>query len=613
MYRSNDWSTWWWMPVGTLVLSILVIAAVVLVVRELVLRAPFARPRRRARRPLRERRDRRRGVPPSPGNAARSSALTLAVSLAHDGGRRLRRELGLAQITASGVGIIIGAGIYVLLGAATEQAGAAVWTSFAIAGGLSALTALSYAELAAMFPSAGAEFDYTRHAAPAAVAFVVGWVMILGLVVASAAVALGFGEYLRHFVDVPVVVGALLLLGAVGIVSFVGIRRSALVTFLFSAVQVGGLLLVIVIGAFHVGDHPVVHGASVGGVVSAAALVFFAFIGFDEVITLSEETRDPTRTIPRGLLLALGISTLLYMAVAIAAVSVLGAERLASSHQPLAAVIESAVGSGGADLVALIALVATANTTLLCITASSRLVYGMASQAALPPATGRISARGVPWLAVVLALVGAALVTLLGDVALIASVTDFAVYVVFIAVNVVVIVLRHRQPRRYRPFRVPLAVGPVPLPTVAGLLLVLVLLPRLDPAALAVGVAVTVLGLGVHLAMLHWGPTPRAPAISAVGENAEMHRRTVSTAEAEAVLAALHLDPDSVPWDVEQFRLGLESELGHGRVDPDTNVTNDDLVVTGRIALAHLVEIPDYYTRLAAMEREAFEARDNKT
>jgi APA family basic amino acid/polyamine antiporter len=528
------------------------------------------------------------------------------------GGARLRRELGLAQITASGVGIIIGAGIYVLLGAATDLSGAGVWASFAVAGALSALTALSYAELAAMFPSAGAEFDYTRHAAPAAVAFVVGWVMIVGLVAAAAAVALGFAQYLRHFVDVPVVAAALGLLAAVGITALAGIRRSALVTVVFSIVQVGGLLVVIVIGAFHLGDHSLVAGTSPGGVVSAAALVFFAFIGFDEVITLSEETRDPVRTIPRGLLLALGISTALYMAVAIAGVSVLGADRLASSHQPLAAVLDQVAGRGGANAVALVALIATANTTLLCITASSRLVYGMASQSALPPATGRVSARGVPFVAVALALGGAALVALVGDLALVASLTDFAVYLVFIAVNTVVIALRYRQPRRYRPFRVPLAVGPVPLPTVAGLVLVLVLLPRLDATALAVGAVMTVVGLGLYGVMGRRSRLGVATPAPGLDQNAAVHRRTVSTAEAEAVLAALHLDPAAVAWDVEQFRMGLESELGHGRVDPDTNVTDDDLVVTGRIALAHLVEIPDYYTRLARMEAEAFEARDQR-
>ena len=107
------------------------------------------------------------------------------------GSPNLRRELGLAQVTASGVGIIIGAGIYALLGAATVEAGASVWASFAVAGVLSALTALSYCELASMYPAAGAEFDYARRVAPAWVAFLVGWVMIVGLIVGAGAVSLG--------------------------------------------------------------------------------------------------------------------------------------------------------------------------------------------------------------------------------------------------------------------------------------------------------------------------------------------------------------------------------------------------------------------------------------
>ena len=160
------------------------------------------------------------------------------------GGRGLRRELGLVQVTASGVGIIIGAGIYVLLGAATEEAGASVWAGFAVAGVLSALTALAYCELASMFPAAGAEFDYARRVAPAWVAFLVGWVMIVGLIVAAGAVSLGFARYLRYFIDLPEQIGAAALLLVVTAVALRGIRQSAALTLVLSLVQVGGLVLV---------------------------------------------------------------------------------------------------------------------------------------------------------------------------------------------------------------------------------------------------------------------------------------------------------------------------------------------------------------------------------
>ncbi len=296
----------------------------------------------------------------------------------------LSRSLGLGQITASGVGIIIGAGIYVLLGAATAEAGAGVWLAFLVAGALSALTALSYAELAAMFPNAGAEFDYTRRVAPDWAAFVVGWVMILGLVIAAAAVSLGFASYLRYFIDLPQRVGAWGLLGFITIVALAGIEQSARLTVAFSAIQVGGLAVIVAIGIPHIGDHNLVEGSSASGVITAAALVFFAFVGFDEVITLAEETTNPARTVPRALLLALAISTMLYVAVAIAGISVLGPVALAESEQPLADVMSEAIGSQSAKVVALVALIATTNTTLLAITAASRLQFGMADTGALP-------------------------------------------------------------------------------------------------------------------------------------------------------------------------------------------------------------------------------------
>ena len=525
------------------------------------------------------------------------------------GGGKLRRELGLTQVTASGVGIIIGAGIYVLLSSATAQAGPSVWLAFVLAGGLSALTALSYAELAAMFPAAGAEYEYTRRVAPAWVAFLVGWVMVVGLIVAGAAVALGFGSYLRHFVDVPVRLGALGLLAVVFTIALRGIRQSAAVTMTFSLVQVGGLVFVAAIGLNHVGEHSLVAGISVTGVVGAAALVFFAFIGFDEVITLSDETRDPVRTVPRGLLLALGLSTLLYVLVAVSAVSVLGADVLAAAEQPLAAVMETAVGGLSTDVVAVVAMIATTNTTLLVITAASRLQYGMAERDALPPVFTKITGRGVPWVGVAAAVAGALLGVAIGDLTLVASVTDFAVYLVFVAVNLTVIVLRFRQPHRRRPFRVPLSIGWVPLPTLAALLAVAVMLPGLDPAAIGLGAILVTVGVGVHVGLVQWGPiaTSVDSVVGRLGDDGSVRRRDVTKDEAAGVLVALHIDLATVEWDLDQFLQGMRSELAHGRVDPDTNVTDDDLLLTAKIALAHLNEIPDYYTRLAAMEAKAFE------
>jgi len=407
--------------------------------------------------------------------------------------------LGPLEVTASGVGIIIGAGIYVLLGSATAEAGDAVWLSFLLAAGLCALTGLSYAELASMFPSAAAEYDYTRRVFAERWAFLVGWTMVIGLMVAAATIAVGFAHYLEHFVDVPLAAAAIGLLVVDGAIAMAGIQRSARLTLVLSAIQVAGLLIVIAIGATHVGSRSIVSNASLAGVAGGAALVFFAFIGFDEVITLSEETRDATRVIPRALLAALGISAVLYVAVAISAVSTIGADALASSDRPLADVMAHVLGGRADDVVAAIALLTTTNTCLLALTAASRLTYGMADAGALPVALATTARRtGAPAVALAIVTIGAIGFAAAGDIRLIASVTDFAVYVVFLAVNAAVVVLRRRAPDLARPFRTPGAVGGVPVLPVAGSVAAIAMVPQLELGSLWLGAALLALGLLVQ-------------------------------------------------------------------------------------------------------------------
>jgi len=406
--------------------------------------------------------------------------------------------LGLVEVTAGGVGIIIGAGIYVLLGAATAEAGPLVWVAFLGAAVLSALTGLSYAELSSMFPSAAGEYEYTRQAMPEWLAFVVGWTMIVGLVVAAARVSIGFSRYVGYFVDIDARLASLALLVVVSVVAMVGIKQSARLTVGLSAVQVGGLVFVVAIGLPHVGDVDLFSGSGFGGVLAGAALVFFAFIGFDEVITLAEETRDPTRTVPRALLLALGLSVGLYVAVAIAAVSVLGAEALAASPRPLADVMAHVLGDRGATVVAAIAVLTTTNTTLLALTAASRVMYGMAKSGAMPESFAVVHPiRRTPRRAIVVVTGIATMFAVFGDFAIIAAVTDFAVYVVFLAVNGTVIILRRTHPQIPRPFAVAGAIRGVPVLPVLGIGSVALMMTQLEPVAIAVGTAGCAIGLAV--------------------------------------------------------------------------------------------------------------------
>ena len=404
------------------------------------------------------------------------------------------------QVLASGVGLIVGAGIYVLVGDATAKAGEAVWAAFLLAGLLSALTALSYAELASMFPKAGAEYEYARHVFPAWLAFLVGWAMIIGLVVAAGAVALGFGRYFGEFIEVDARLPGLVLLVVVAAVGLRGIQDSVRLTVAMSIVQVGGLLLIIAIGVPHLGDVDITQSKGVGGVLGAAALVFFAFIGFDEVNTLAEETEDASRTIPRAILGALAISTTLYVLVAATAVSVLGADTLAASERPLSDVMATAFASSAGPVVSVIALISTAATTLMAVTAASRLTYGMSASGAAPPWIGSVDGNRVPGRAIVGGAVVAGLFLLQGDVSVVAAATDVAVYFVFLAVNGTLLILRVREPRRERPFRVPFGIRGIPITAVLGFAVTLLLMTRIESRPLLTALGLAVVGLGLHFA-----------------------------------------------------------------------------------------------------------------
>jgi APA family basic amino acid/polyamine antiporter len=347
-----------------------------------------------------------------------------------------------------------------------------------------------------MFPSAAGEYEYTRRAMPEWVAFVVGWTMIMGLVVAAATVSIGFARYVGYFLHIDARAAAMGLLTTVSAVAMVGVKQSARLAVGLSAVQIGGLVLVVAIGLPHVGDVDLLTGRGAGGVLGAAALVFFAFIGFDEVITLAEETRDPTRTVPRALLLALGLSTALYIAVAIAAVSVLGADALGASPRPLADVMAHVLGDRGATVVAAIAVLTTTNTTLLAVTAASRVMYGMAKAEAMPRSFAFVHLdRRTPIRAIVAVALVAGGFALFGDFAVIAAVTDFAVYVVFLAVNSAVIILRRTRPELPRPFAVAGTVRGIPVLPVLGLGSVALMMTQLEPLAISLGVALCATGL----------------------------------------------------------------------------------------------------------------------
>jgi APA family basic amino acid/polyamine antiporter len=411
----------------------------------------------------------------------------------------LSRRLGLWSTALSGIGIILGAGIYVIIGAATRDAGSAVWLAFVLAALLAGMTGLAYAELASMFPFAGASPVYVREAFGRHAGFVLGWLRLAVSVITAAAVALGFGGYLADLAQLPSLGAAMAVLATSFAIIVVGVRETVAVAIVMTLLEAGGLVLILVLGADTIGSRSLLelpHG--IVGLMSGAALVFFAFEGFEQIATLSEETRDPTRNIPRAILISIAASAGLYVLVAITATSALPWQRLAESSSPLADVARETGGRVHAEVLAGIALFATFNTALMMLATGARRAYGMANRGLLPDLFRIVGPRRkTPWVAALLLTLCAAGVVLAGDIRFAAHSANFAVFLAFIAVNATVVWLRWVRPEADRPFRVPLSLGRIPvIPIVSSLGIVVLAFASERRAALLV---LALLAVGVVL------------------------------------------------------------------------------------------------------------------
>lgn len=356
---------------------------------------------------------------------------------AEDSQAGLSRRLGLLASTLAGIGVILGAGIYVLVGVAANQAGNAVWLSFLIASVVATFTGLSYSRLGRLRPKNAPEFQYLNMAFGRTPAFLAGWLILWATVISSAAVALGFGGYLEHIIGVPYLAGAIGLIVLSSLIVFIGVGQSAVLAGVLTIVEVTGVILIIGIGIPLFGQVNLLEmPMGISGVIGAASLVFFAYLGFEGMANLSEEMKDPERDLPKAMLLALGISTVLYMLVTISAVSVLGWQDLGQSNAPLAAVASRLLGTKADLLLTLIALGSTANTVLLLLFASSRAMWAMSCAGALPMTFCVIGEnRRTPWFTIIIVGAIASIFTLIKNIENVAEFTNFATLLAFAGVN----------------------------------------------------------------------------------------------------------------------------------------------------------------------------------
>lgn len=401
----------------------------------------------------------------------------------------LKRSLGLTMMTFYGTGMILGAGIYSIIGQAAGKAGYGLWQGFILAAFVALLTALSYAELATMYPKAGGEYIYLRHAFSNLewLAGTTGILMTFAGCASAATVALAFASYLQHFVVFPHLLVAASLLIFFTAINVIGVKQSSWVNAVFTTIETFGLLLFIWLGwkSPHFGDSVFVMPTS--ATISSGALIIFAYFGFENIVNLAEETKSPEKTIPRAILLSLLMSTALYVLVSLAAVALMPPSQLALTESALT---DAAMGSSKriAGVLAGIALFSTANTALIALLTTSRILYGIAKDNSLPQAFAKtLSLRQTPWVAALVALAFSIVLLPLGKVETLASVASLTTMMAFIAVHSALISLRMSEPLKHRPFRVPLSIGRTPLLPLFGILTCILFLFQFENQVYLIG------------------------------------------------------------------------------------------------------------------------------
>ncbi|MES2065795.1 MAG: amino acid permease [Pseudomonadota bacterium] len=457
----------------------------------------------------------------------------------HPKNARLAKTLSWPHLVALGVGAIVGTGIYTLVGVGAERAGPAVILAFVICGLVCGCAALAYAELATMIPAAGSAYTFSYAALGEGIAWIVGWSLILEYSLACSTVAVGWSGYLVGWIEsagvhlphallvglhgggivnLPAVAVALAVMGML----IAGTRESATLNIILVVIKLVALGVFVAFAApnFHTANlHPFMpYGfGSDGkhGVMAAAAIVFFAFYGFDAVATSAEETKNPARDLKIGIIGSMVLCTIIYMAVAIAAVGALPFTALANSPEPLALVLRNLGQPLAAHLIALAAIIALPSVILVMMYGQSRVFFVMARDGLLPRRLAKVSQRtGAPTLITVLTGVTIALVAGIFRLDEIAELANAGTLLAFISVGACLMVLRRTAPDAKRLFRAP-APYVVGMLTILGCLYLMVSLP---PMTLVRFAGWNVIGLVIYFAYSrrHSDVAARAASVAAL-------------------------------------------------------------------------------------------------
>lgn len=361
----------------------------------------------------------------------------------------LRRELGLREAVAIGIGGTVGGGIFVLIGLAGGKAGPAALIAFLLAFSASLLIALPYAELACRIPLAGGGYAFARQVLGQHWGFAMGWIYWGAYVFLSGYVTLGFGGYLHAATGFPVTAGAVLLVAASTVVNLLGVKVSGWAQTVVIAVAVAGLAGFAVWGLPHVSIARMTpfapHG--VNGIFTAALVAFLSFGGFDMVAAAGEEIKQPERNLPRAIGLTLGIVLGLYLLVAVVALGTVSSARLGASASPLADAASFFGGSAARHLIVSCALLTTAATANAILVVTSRTVFAMARDRLLPAPLAAVHGRtGAPWAAILINAVLLCAVAVAGTISISSSTGGF-LYVLHFLLPLIALARLRRGPK----------------------------------------------------------------------------------------------------------------------------------------------------------------------
>ncbi len=365
----------------------------------------------------------------------------------------LKRSLSLPVITLYGLGTTVGAGIYVLIGQVAGRAGLFAPLSFLAAAALAGLTAFSFAELSARYPKSAGEALYIREGLrSSSLSLGAGLAVALAGVVSAAAIMIGAAGYAAELLGLPRLPLMAALIVALGGVAAWGITQSALLASAVTLLELAGLLLVVWTGV-----GPLVEwspqlvegslmpdGSALVGVFAGAMLAFYAFLGFEDMVNVAEEVKDVTKILPLAIVLTLVITTVVYLAVSLVAISAVPSEQLAASEAPLVTIYQ-ANGGRWPQLLTAIGALATMNGALIQMIMSSRILYGLSKQKALPPLFGRINrATRTPLLATGIVVVVILALASFFPIDLLAEATSVMALAVFALVNLALVAIKRR-------------------------------------------------------------------------------------------------------------------------------------------------------------------------